>query len=504
MSIDDLRNRKAPVDMNPDEFRRLGHDLVDRIADHFATLAARPVTPGESPAALRHLLGAEQPLPRTATPPGPLLDATADMLLDHSLFNAHPRFWGYITAGPTPIGVLSELLAAAVNPNVGAWKLAPLATEIESQTIRWIAEFIGYPVDCGGLMVSGGNMANFVCFLAARCAKAGWDVRQSGLAGKDARQLRMYVSAATHTWIEKAADLFGHGADAIRWIPVDQHGRLDLEALRQQVQLDRAHGDHPFLVVGTAGSVSTGAVDPLPEIGAFCRESGLWFHVDGAYGAFAALVPDTPRDLSGLKDADSVAVDPHKWLYAPLEAGCALVRQPGELLNTFSHHPSYYHFEDNATNYFDLGMQNSRGFRALKVWMALRHAGRDNYRKMIGDDIRLARHLYSLLRAHPEFEALSCELSITTFRYVPADLNERYAADKAEAYLDRLNGDILTRIESGGEAFLSNAVVNGKFALRACIVNFRTSLEDIDAVPKIVARLGRRLHEANRSGDTQV
>jgi aromatic-L-amino-acid/L-tryptophan decarboxylase len=497
MSMDDLSHRKTPIAIDPEEFRAIGHHLVDRIANHFENIAERPVTRGDSPEVLQKLLGADEPLPHTGSSPGALLEHVTTLLLDHSLFNAHPRFWGYITAGPTAIGVLSELLAAAVNPNVGVWKLSPLASEIERQTIRWIAEFIGFPVDCGGLMVSGGNMANFICFLAARRARADWDVRQSGLAGKDARPLRMYASAATHTWIQKAADLFGHGTDAIRWIPVDRHDRLDLDALRRQVQLDRSNGDQPFLVVGNAGSVGTGTVDALPEIGAFCRESELWFHVDGAYGAFAALVPEAPAELAGLRDADSVALDPHKWLYAPLECGCAIVRRPADLLNAFTYRPPYYHFEDNVTNYVDLGMQNSRGFRALKVWMALRQAGRDNYRKMIGEDIRLAQHLYALLKAHPEFEALSCSLSIATFRYVPPDLRERNNAE-TDAYLDRLNTAILTRIEGGGEAFLSNALVNGKFALRVCIVNFRTSLEDIEALPEIVARLGRHLHALSR------
>jgi glutamate/tyrosine decarboxylase-like PLP-dependent enzyme len=394
--MDDLRHRKAPVQIDPEEFRAMGHLLVDRIARHFETLAAQRVTSGESPAVLQKLLGVDEPLPRSGSLPGPLLDEATTMLLGHSLFNAHPRFWGYITAGPTSIGVLSELLASAVNSNVGAWKLSPMASEIEKQTIRWIAEFIGYPVDCGGLMVSGGNMANFICFLAARRARAGWDARQSGLAGKDARPLRLYASAATHTWIQKAADLFGHGTDAIRWIAVDRNDRLDVEALRRQVQSDRSAGLQPFLVVANAGSVGTGAVDDLPEIGAFCRQSGLWFHVDGAYGAFAALVPGAPPHLAGLKDADSVALDPHKWLYAPLECGCALVRQPADLLNAFTFHPTYYHFEDSVTNYVDFGPQNSRSFRALKVWMALRQAGRDNYRKMIADDIHLAQHSLSV------------------------------------------------------------------------------------------------------------
>jgi aromatic-L-amino-acid decarboxylase len=499
MSLDDLKHRKTPLEFSSEEFRTLGYRLIDRIAIHYETIRERSVTPDESLAAVRRAIGADQGLPVTGTESRAMLEEVTDTLFQHSLFNAHPRFWGYITSGPAPIGVLADLLASAVNPNVAAWKLAPAATEIEAQTVRWIAELIGYTTDCGGLMVSGGNMANFVCFLAARRAKVEWNIRESGLAGDGSRRLRIYAATGTHTWIQKAADLFGHGTDAIRWIETDQEQRMNPEALRRQVARDREQGEQPFIVVTTAGSVGTGAVDPLAEIASLCRDYGLWFHVDGAYGAFAANVPGVPADLAALKDADSVAVDPHKWLYAPLEAGCALVRKPEQLLNAFSYHPSYYHFEEEATNYFDLGMQNSRGFRALKVWMALRQAGRDGYLKMIGDDIRLAKHLHSLASAHPELEALSCGLSITTFRYVPLELRRLVGSAETEEYLNSLNQDILSRIELGGEVFLSNAVVDGKFALRACIVNFRTSTEDVEALPALIARIGRQAHNGGHA-----
>ena len=249
-------------------------------------------------------------------------------------------------------------------------------------------------------------------------------------------------------------------------------------------------GHQPFLVVGTAGSVSTGAIDPLPDIAAICREHGLWFHVDGAYGALAAQVPGSPASLRALSDADSVAVDPHKWLYAPLEAGCVLVRDAERLRNAFSYHPAYYHFDDQVVNYFDYGPQNSRGFRALKVWLALRQVGRAGYLKMIGDDILLARHLHQLLARHPEFEAMTQSLSITTFRYVPPDLRPQLGSEKVENYLSLLNQHLLTAVENSGEAFLSNALIGGKFVLRACIVNFHTSLGDIEALPLLLSRLG--------------
>src|SRR6266581_8338012 len=375
---DALRYRIAPLEMTPSEFRKVGRQLIERIAEFLCTLPERPVFPYESPQAIREALGTSS-LPEQGTEAKDLLEEAANLLFEHSTFNGHPRFWGVITSSAAPIGALGDLLAASVNPNMGGWIGGPMANEIEAQTVRWIAEMIGYPTDCGGLLVSGGNMGNFVGFLAARKAKATWDVRAAGISGEGARRLRVYTSSETHTWIHKATDMFGLGTGAIRWIPVDEQLRIDTAALRHQVQADIEAGDLPFLVIGTAGTVSTGAVDPLPDIAAICREYDLWFHVDGAYGAFAALLlhehqgVEVPADLEGISLADSVAVDPHKWLYAPLEAGCALVRNPEALRNTFSYHPPYYHFADQAEptiDYYEYGPQNSRGFRALKVWLA--------------------------------------------------------------------------------------------------------------------------------------
>jgi aromatic-L-amino-acid/L-tryptophan decarboxylase len=477
--------------MDAATFRALGHRLVDQIAGFLESLPRGPVTRDESPSAVRDALDLTGRLPESGVDPGPLLERTAQLLFDHSLFNGHPRFFGYITAPPAPIGILADFLAAAVNPNVGAWILSPAATEVESQTVRWIAELIGYPVDCGGLLVSGGNMANIVCFLAARAAKAGWDVREDGLGGDSGRRLRVYGSVETHTWIQKAADLGGLGTASIRWIPTDAKLRMDVAALRRHIEADAAEGDVPCIVVGTAGSISTGAVDPLPDIGALCREHGVWFHVDGAYGGLAAGVPGAPDDLRGLAGADSVAVDPHKWLYAPLEAGCALVRDPEKLRAAFAYRPPYYHFEERATNYVDYGPQNSRGFRALKVWLALRHAGAAGYRKMIADDIRLSQVMAEAVGRHAELQLTTQDLSIATFRYVPRDLRTKLGDEPVERHLDRLNRELLDRLQRGGEAFVSNAIVGGRYVLRACIVNFHTALADVEALPEIVARVGR-------------
>jgi glutamate/tyrosine decarboxylase-like PLP-dependent enzyme len=489
--VDVLRTRNAPLDMSAASFRAAGHDLVNRIADWLDAMPEGPVTHDEAPGAIRALIGANRGVPVNGTDARPLLENAANLLFDHSLFNGHPRFFGYITSSPAPIGMLGDLLASAVNANVGAWRLSPMATEIEAQTIRWIAELIGAPTDSGGLLVSGGNMANFVGFLAARAARAE-RVRAAGL--RAGAPLRVYASSETHTWIQKAADLFGLGTDAICWIPADTEQRMDVAALETQIVADRNTGAVPMLVVGTAGTVSTGAVDPLVDIRDICRRHDVWFHIDGAYGALAARVPGAPSDLCALADADSIAVDPHKWLYAPLEAGCALVRRPEDLRRAFSYHPTYYHFDEDVTNYFDCGPQNSRGFRALKVWLALQQVGSSGYLQMIGDDMRLARQLHALVQQHPEFEAMTQHLSITTFRYVPRDRQWAQTPD-AESYLERLNQDLLNRVERSGEAFLSQAMVNGHFALRACIVNFRTSLTDIESLLPMLARHGREVQQ---------
>jgi aromatic-L-amino-acid decarboxylase len=495
--LEALRRRSAPLEMQPGEFREIGHRLVDEIAERLAHLPQGLVTRDESPADLRRALRAEQALPTAGTEAGRLVSEMTALLFDHSLFNAHPRFFGYITSSPAPIGMFGDFLASALNQNVGARQLAPLATEIEGQAVRWIAELIGFPTGGGGLLVSGGNMANFVCFLAARAAKAPWDVRKEGMT-REGRRLLVYASLETHGWVKKAADMFGLGTDAIRWIDTDAEQRMGVTALRRRIEEDRRLGHVPLLVVGTAGSVGTGAVDSLPEIAAICREQELWFHVDGAYGALAAQAPGSPASLRGLSDADSVAVDPHKWLYAPLEAGCALVRDPEALRRAFSYHAAYYHFDDQAVNYFDYGPQNSRGFRALKVWLGLRQVGRAGCLKMIGDDILLAMHLRELLARHPEFEVTSQSLSITTFRYVPADLRPKLGSENVELYLGKLNQDLLTAVEKSGEAFLSNAVIEGRFVLRACIVNFHTSLGDVEALPLLLSRLGQEADAARR------
>jgi aromatic-L-amino-acid/L-tryptophan decarboxylase len=510
MMMGTVSRRDAPLDMTPETFRRAGHALVDRVAEFLGWIQDRsnPVTRGENPQQIRDLLG-DPSLPQTGTPAEQLMADSAALLFEHSLFNGHPRFWGYVTAPPAPIGVLGDMLASAVNPNVGAFPLSPVATEIEKQVVRWIAEMIGYPPSCGGLLVSGGNMANFIGFLAARKAKVPWDARTEGLAVTGKGRLRVYCSEATHTWIQKATDLFGLGHDAIGYIPVDNVQRMDVAALRRRIVEDRAKGEVPLLVIGNAGTVGTGAVDSLGEIASICRENNLWFHVDGAYGGFAAMLPEAPADLKAFSMADSVAVDPHKWLYAPLEVGCVLVKERQALLDTFMYRPAYYRFDGNEeelTNFHELGMQNSRGFRALKVWLAIRHVGKEGYMRMLRDDCRLTGELFASLAQYPELQPLTLGLSIATFRYVPRDLAGD--AEGNEEYLNTLNAELLTRLQKTGAVYPSNAIVQGRFAIRVCIVNFRTTREDILSLLPLAVTFGleadRELRRARVSPQTNV
>jgi glutamate/tyrosine decarboxylase-like PLP-dependent enzyme len=348
----------------------------------------------------------------------------------------------------------------------------------------------GFPVNCGGIFVSGGNMANMVCFIAAR-AKAERTMAETGRRGL----LRCYASTETHTWIEKVVDITGLGRGCVASLEIDATGRVSAQALREAIIADKADGALPFLVIATAGTTNTGAVDPIEEIADVCRDEGVWLHVDGAYGAPVAALPGASGDLKAIGRGDSMAIDPHKWLYAPLEAGCALVRERSDLQLAFSHTPHYYHFEDiegeTGTNLYEYGPQNSRGFRALKVWLAMKQVGRAGYIEMISQDIELAQQMYEAVDAEPQLEAYTCELSIVTFRFVPSDLLT--TAEASTEYLNKLNEELLTALQNEGEVFLSNAMIDGRFLLRSCIVNFRTMTKDVLAVPGIVVRTGERV-----------
>lgn len=488
--------RTTPIEITKEEFKEIGYRLIDDISEFIDTVHTKEVTPGESPSQLQHILG-EMPLPDKGIPAHEVISRASKLLINHSLFNGHPKFMGYVTSSAAPLGALADLLASAVNPNVGAQIMSPMATEIERQTVQWLAEFIGVSSKYGGILVSGGNMANFTAFLAARTAKAPAGIKEEGFANMT-EKLVLYCSETTHTWVEKAANLFGLGSNSIRWIVADINYKMDNDALEQRIQADLREGYKPFMVVGTAGDVSTGAVDNFRGIAAVCKKFDLWFHIDGAYGIPAAIIPEMKDVFAGIEEADSIALDPHKWLYSPLEAGCTLVKNPEHLTGTFSTNPAYYNFQINeeepTLNYYEYGLQNSRGFRALKVWMTLQQVGRKGYVKMINEDIELSKLFFELAMEHPELEAITQNLSITTLRYIPSD------GSLDEKYLNELNETLLNELQNGGKVFLSNAIIKNMYCLRGCIVNFRTSVKDIEEIIEIIIREGRNIHERLQNG----
>jgi aromatic-L-amino-acid decarboxylase len=417
-----------------------------------------------------------------------------DVIFERSELSGHPRFMAYVSGAGTVPGAAADLLAAGLNANVGGWQLSPAATEIELHLTRWFAtELFGLPPGAGGLVLSGGAMANFVGLKTARDHRAGWNVRAEGLSGHPS--LAMYMSTETHVVSSRGADMLGIGTEGVRLIPVDDDYRIQVDALRAAIAEDRARGRVPFAVVASAGTVATGAVDPLLKIADLCEEEGLWMHVDAAYGGPALLAGDLRPSFAGIERADSIAFDPHKWLYTPLAGGCLLVRRMAALAESFDADATYIVQDKEVTQHgLDLGRhgpQFSRSFWALKIWVSLLAHGRQAYGRRISHDAALARYMGAMAEERAEFElAAPVGLSICCFRYVPPDLP---MADGRDAYLDELNHRLMTEIQLDGRVFISNAVLDRRFVLRACIVNFRTEADDVDAVLDVAAELGASL-----------
>jgi len=435
------------------------------------------------------------PIPDEPMPDDELFAYLRSVVFDHSMYPGHPAFVAYVSGAGTVPGAAADLIAAGLNQNVGGWLLSPAASEIELALTRFFAtEMFGFPEGAGGIITSGGAMANFIGLKAARDHKAGWNVRTLGVAGGP--PLVMYMSEETHVVSERAADMLGIGTEQVRKIPVDFGYRIRMDELRSAIAADRAAGKRPFAVVGSAGTVSTGAVDPLAELADLCAEEGLWFHVDGAYGGPAMLAPDLRPLFAGIERADSVAFDPHKWLYTPHSGGCVLVRTMAHLAESFEADASYVHQDKEYTQRgIDIGHhgpQFSRGFWALKVWVSLLAHGRDAYARRISHDAELARYLGSLVETRDDFELCApVGLSICCFRFVPPGLGG--AGEEREDYLNSLNERLVSDLQLDGRVFPSNAVLNGRFTLRVCIVNFRTEAEQMEAVLDVAAELGTAL-----------
>lgn len=483
-------------DLSPDAFRALGYRAIDAIADHLGSLRDLPVFPGRSPDEVARAF--DEPLPEHGQDPARIVDAWTERILPDASHNTSPRFFGFVMGSGTPIGILAEALAAAANMNTGGWKPAPSATEVERRTLAWLAELIGYEPACGGILVSGGTMANVTAIHTALRNAAPYDLTARGLQD-DARTGRLLLYASDHEGhvsLVRAADMLNLGREALRRVPSHDDFTMDVEALRRMIAEDRARGDHPVCVVAQAGSVNVGAIDPLDAIADVCQEHGLWLHADGACGAVGAMLPEKRALYAGLARADSVSLDPHKWLYIPYECGCVLFRDPETQRRAFTMHASYLRgiLPDGyqGHDFYELGPQMSRGFRALKVWMTLKHYGAEGYRALLRQNVWCAEHLDALVRADADFEALhEPTLNLYCFRFVPARLRDD--AEAHGAYLDQLNQAITDAIRGSGFAFVMTSQIRGRTVLRLSICSHRTRLEDIDQTFAELRRLGHAL-----------
>ncbi len=405
--------------------------------------------------------------------------------------NGHPRFFGWVNSPPSPEGIAAELLAAALNPSVAGGDHA--AVYLERGVVRWLMELVGYPVAGSmGILVSGGSVASLIGLTAARHRAArddGWNVREEGLQGGRPR-LVLYVTGEGHSALRKAAEILGLGSASVRVVATDAELRMDVRALRKAIAQDRAAGKRPFCVAASAGTVNSGAIDPLAEIAEVCSGERLWLHVDGAYGAFGAAVPSLAPLYEGMARADSLALDPHKWLSVPIECGCALIRDGALLRDAFSLVPPYLRTEEGKGFgglpwFSEYGPQQTRGFRALKLWMTIRSMGRRGIAARVERHVALARRLASKIDGAADLERLAQgPLSIVCFRYAPAALAGQ------EERLDALNKAVMERVQAGGEAFLSGTTIRDRFALRACVLHDGTTEADIDALVEITRRAG--------------
>ena len=469
-----------------DELRALGHRMLDDMLDYLRTVreraAWRPV-----PDAVRANLA--EPLPRGPTPASAVYEQFQRDVLPYPTGNVHPRFWGWVIGTGTPLAMLADMLASGMNPQVAEFDDAPAV--VENQVIGWLVELLGMPPGTHGLLVSGGSMANFVGLAVARNARAGYDVRERGVHGSDVPQLIVYASSETHSSVRKAVELLGLGNQALRRVPIGPDYAIDVAALRQTIAADRAAGHRPICVVGNAGTVNTGATDDLPALAQLCRQENLWLHVDGAFGALAAISPALRPLVKGIELADSVAFDLHKWMYLPYEVGCTLVRDQVAHRGTFNVSPAYLASFDRGIAaggfpFAERGVQLSRGFRALKVWMSLKAHGVEAFARLIEQNVQQAAHLVGLIAAHPRLELLApAPLNVVCFRYSAPGLDD--------AALNKVNEEILLQVQESGLAVPSHTVLGGRFAIRVAITNHRSRREDFDLLAKAVVDTGDAL-----------
>jgi aromatic-L-amino-acid decarboxylase len=471
-----------------DELRALGHRMIDDMFDYYATLRERPVwQPMPDPVRASF----QQPLPVAGQGAEAVYADFLDNVLPYITGNTHPRFWGWVCGNGSGMAMLAELLAGAINSSVDGFDDA--GTHVEAQVIQWCRQMLGWRPNASGVLVSGCSMANFVGLAVARNSYAGHDLKRDGLHA--AGRFAIYGSAQTHSSVRRAVQLLGMGTEALRTVPVGSDFRIDVRALDAILRTDRANGLIPLCIVGNAGTVNTGAIDDLSALADIAAREGLWFHVDGAFGACTALSASLRPALNGYQRADSLAFDLHKWMYFPYEAGCILVRSDAEHRAAFRYDAAYMTpsmrglSAARSQQFTEYGPQLSRGFRALKIWMGIKEQGIDKFRRLIEQNVEQAHYLGELIEQASDLQLLApVTMNVVCFRYLGDP--ESPADDQA---LNTLNEELLNRLQESGIAVPSHTVINGRYAIRVANTNHRSRRADFDLLVDAVRTLGREL-----------
>lgn len=455
------------ADLSPDEFRQYGHQLIEWMADYLENVGRYPTLSRSRPGEIAAQIPASPP--EQGQPMEAILADFENIIMPGITHWNHPGFMAYFnTTGSAP-GILGEMLTSTLNVNAMLWRTSPAATELETVTLNWLLEMLGLPDSFQGVITDGASMSSMLAVAVAREA-LDLDIRQKGMAGRpDLPRLRLYISEETHSSVEKGAITVGIGQEGVRKIPVDADFRMIPEALVQAIEEDRAAGWRPFFVTATTGTTATTSIDPIPEIAAICQEHGLWLHVDGAHGATAAIVPEMQPMLAGVELADSFVVNPHKWMFVPVDCSAFYVKDSRLLRQAFSLIPDYLKTDESEViNYMDWGVQLGRRFRALKLWMVIRSFGRQGLIERIREHLRLGQALAGWVDADPNFERLApTPLSTVCLRFHPPTIDD-------EDYLNRVNNALIEALNAEGSYYLSGTHLNGRFTIRVAISGLRT------------------------------